>query len=115
MNTIKVKKSDLLDTLRTNKAKHEEVYEQAMVKYREALIAELVSLRADVEAGKQIEHRLKTVVPLRFADSYEQAIQMLEWEVGDEVELDTHEFQQYVMDDWNWGQSFRAANSAYVG
>jgi hypothetical protein len=108
MNTIKVKKSDLLDTLRTNKAKHEEVYEQAMVKYRE-------SLRADVEAGKQIEHRLKTVVPLRFADSYEQAIQMLEWEVGDEVELDTHEFQQYVMDDWNWGQSFRAANSAYVG
>lgn len=114
MNTIKVKKADLLDTLRTNKAKHEEVYEQAMVKYREALIAELVALRADVEAGKQIEHRIKTVAPLRYTDSYEEAIQMLEWEVGDEVELEQHEFRQYIMDDWNWGQNFRAATSAYL-
>ena len=53
-------------------------------------------------------------MPENHEDDFTRAIQMLEWEVGDEVMLAEDEFAQFVQDDWGWKQQFRTTGMAYI-
>ena len=57
--------------------------------------------------------RCDLVAPKNFSDAYEQAIEMLEWEERDEVELSSYEFRCFVMDKWDWQDEFVASNARY--
>lgn len=44
---------------------------------------------------------------------YDRAIQMVEWSIEDTIELDTRQFQQLVMDEWEWKERFDTQIAAY--
>ena len=113
MKTVKIKRGDLLSHLKNNKKKHIEEYTEAMVGYRKAILQELKDKQMVACQNLDISHTLKTVRPASYESSYDEAIAMLEWTTDKEVELDQHEFKQYVQNEWTWKNAFATSTLSY--
>lgn len=114
MQSVKVKKDDLLKKLEENKNKHRSVFESAMEGYERAAIAWLEANLQKVRSGDHTRLYFTEPVPEDHTADYELTICMLQMSVDDEISLTDHEFEQYVMDSWGWKQQWTAAVSNYV-
>lgn len=115
MNAIKVKKAELLSKLRANRATHSAQFDRAAKGYRKRVIAELTSRLKDARAGKLPQLFFNLPMPVDQTKAYDRAIGMLELSVDDVIELEEHDYQQYVLDEWSWSAQTTATNSFYVG
>lgn len=113
MQTVKVKKHELLTALKTNKENHLKIFTEAQIGYRTRVIEELDALLAKARRGDRIPAYWTLPSPVNQTPEYERAILMLEMSVDDEVTLTAQEFQCYVMDRWAWRQKFLEDNSTY--
>ena len=136
---VVVNKTTLLNKLRENLARHLEDYNDAVEGYKEEAYTKLQAAKEKAQEKlekaysrtvNEIENfdpetasdvivfcesiRFDLVAPKEFSDAYEQAIQMLEWEEREEVELSTYEFRCFVMDKWDWQQEFATSNARYL-
>lgn len=114
MNTITVDKATLLDTLRTNRDEHRAIFEKAMEVYAEKMIEELERRIAEIKAKSKIRRGFSLPEPEDHTDDFDTAIQMLEWDIGDEVNLSMGEFQQYIQNEWRWQQAFAGSTQSYL-
>lgn len=100
MNNVTVSKEELLKVLKDNKAKHVQIYTDAIegvrVQYKGLLEKELKKL----EDGKEFKASVSVQLPINHEEEYNEVIEMLEMSVDEEIELTRHEFQQYVQDKW---------------
>lgn len=116
MHNVKVNRDELLGIVRQNKEKHINEFYDAVEDYKKAVvkIAEenLELARSnnleDIAKIKGIPHK-----PISYELSYTRAIRMLELSVDNEIELDENTFNQLVLDEWQWKQSFSTMNSTY--
>jgi hypothetical protein len=53
--------------------------------------------------------------PEEHTEDFDRAIEMLQWEVGDEVTLSEHDFATLVQNQWGWARSFASNTTSYVG
>lgn len=113
MNAIRVNKDELLGTLRENRKKHQVIFREAQDGYRKQAIEELDKMLAEARSGKQIRRSLHLVEPQDQTRDYDRAIKMLEMSQDEIVELEEHDFAQYVLDDWSWKRQFLLSNSNY--
>lgn len=115
MDTIKVKKEELLSKLKENRTNHRQMFETAQKGYKEMVIEELEKQLDNARKGKTVNTNIHLVAPKDQTKDYDRAIAMLEMDAtGDLVELDQSEFSNYVLDDWSWKQQFTLSNSAYL-
>jgi hypothetical protein len=105
MNTVKVKREDLLAKVRANREAHRELFLKAQANYRKFVIEELDRMLADAKAGRQIRRSIDLVQPRDHTSDYDRTIMMLEMSVDDTIVLDATEFDQYVRDVWAWTQN----------
>lgn len=113
MNAVKVSKTELLTTLKANRDNHRKIFLEAQEGYRAAAIAELDKMLAEARAGLKVRRSLTLVEPSDQTRDYDRAIRMLEMAQDEVVELEEHDFMQYVMDDWSWKKQFLHSNFAY--
>ncbi len=113
MNAIKVSKTTLLATLRTNRDKHRQIFLEAQQGYREAVIAELDNMLAEAKAGKKIRRSVTLTEPMDQTKDYDRAIQMLEMSVDETITLEEEDFREYVQDEWRWKGQFNLSNVRY--
>lgn len=99
MQNITVSKKDLLETLTTKRGEHRSVFDKAQVAYREQVIQTWIDLPE----------------PKDYTDEFDKAIAMVEWQVGDTIELSERDFQRYVLNQWEWAGAFAATTSTYLG
>jgi hypothetical protein len=104
MNTVKVKREDLLTKVRANRDAHRELFLKAQANYRKFIIQELDRMLADAKAGRKIRRSIDLVQPRDHTGDYDRTIMMLEMSVDDTIILDATEFDQYVRDVWAWTQ-----------
>jgi hypothetical protein len=102
MNTVKVKREDLLAKVRANRESHRELFLKARANYRKFIIEELDRMLADARAGRQIRRSIDPVQPRDHTGDYDRTIMMLEMSVEDRIILDATQFDQYVRDVWAW-------------
>ncbi len=114
MNAIKVKKATLLAKLRKNRERHEGQFEKAAAGYRKKVIQVLEQRIAEARAGKLPALIFNLPMPLNQTAHYDRAIGMLEMTVERVIELEEHDYQQYVLDEWSWSAGTSATNSFYV-
>lgn len=114
MEEITVDKNDLIATLRDNMENHRELFEKAQVVYRARMVEELDRALEEARTGGTIKRAFALPIPEDHTSDFETAIQMLEWELGDQVILQRYEFEQYVMNQWGWRASFAANTQSYV-
>lgn len=113
MNSIKVKKVDLLAKLQANREAHRGIFLKAQEGYRKAVVAELEKMLEDTRAGRRIQRHISLVEPMDQTRDYDRAISMLSMSVETEIDIDEGEFAQYVLDDWSWKQQFATSTMSY--
>ena len=139
MRTVKVRKDELIEKLRSNREVHAADYKAACEGYAGQLIekvkaacrktfialdsrekelighiesqrfSELGSYTITISYGAEVELRK----PEDHTYDYDVALKMAEMEVEDIIELNQAEFQQFVMDDWAWKEEFNLTNRSY--
>ena len=113
MHTVKITKEELLSTIIKNRESHRKIFDEAIVGYREQAIKELDAMLAEAKEGKRIRRAVSLIEPIDQTREYDKAIKMLQMSVDDVIELDEHQFSQYVLDDWGWKKSFLHSNRGY--
>lgn len=113
MESIKVDKKQLLDVLKKNRREHHEIFLEAQDGYRRAIVMELDAMLQDARNGKKIRRSVTLVEPVDQTRDYDRVIRMMEMSIETAINLSEHEFQSYVLDDWNWKKQFNASNFAY--
>ena len=118
MKTVKVEKARLLKALYENKKSHEEDFEITWDGYATRVVSnleELLRAAKNRRVGEQINLHVNLSAPENHSEDYARAIQMLDWELEDTVELEEVEFQSFVQDDWDWTHRVRSSNTMYTG
>ena len=114
MQRVTVKKIELLDTLKTNRAAHRLIFEEALEGFREEVIKQLEQSLADAKAGRKLRTYIALDEPMDQTRDYDRAIKMLEMSVDEEVDLTQQEFAQLVLDDWTWKHQFIETSTLYA-
>jgi hypothetical protein len=118
MKTVTVQKQELLTKLEDNLSHHRADFEIAWDAFQKRAIDNFhakLALLEDAQRGQQIELWVNLDVPEDHSADYLRAIDMLKWEVGDQVVLTEQEFRQFVQDDWSWKGKFASDNVFYAG
>lgn len=116
MQTVKVKKEELLEKLTQNLKKHKKEYKEALKDRKRAAINELSTYIPDNELFKKentIPEVLKFPMPISNIESYENAIEMVKMSIDKDLTLTKQEFEQYVLDKWIWKVAFDSIASSY--
>jgi hypothetical protein len=114
MNTVKVKREELLTKVRTNRDAHRALFLKAQEGYRKLVIEELDRMLADARDGRPIQRSVTLTEPSNHVKDYDRVIAMLEMSVDDTITLDSQDFDRYVMDNWDWSRFALSTNTAYA-
>jgi len=113
MRTVNIKKSDLVEVVTENRNAHRDLYEKAFHGYREECVKNLNLALDAINRGERIQIRIYDVCPKDHTDDYDTVLNMLGLSVDEVIELTHQDFQQYVEDNWNWQEDWKASNSKY--
>ena|SRR5690606_17829516 len=109
-----VNKSELLQKVKENKEEFIQLYSEAVEGYVKSCKEELEKALIKVENWNKPENvYLSMTVPRNYTDEYDQAIAMLEWTQDEVIELTPQQFNQLVLNNWEWSNNFYSLNSAY--
>jgi hypothetical protein len=114
MNSVKVKRDELLKKLKANRQTHTDTFERAVKVFRERMIEELDRMLKDARGGNAVSGFVSLPRPENHTDDYDRVIAMLEMSVDEVIELPNREFGMYVMDKWGWAESFLSNTTSYV-
>ncbi|MCZ6654841.1 MAG: hypothetical protein O7D91_17670 [Planctomycetota bacterium] len=113
MQKVTVRKSELLEALKENRAQHRKIFEEACEGFRVEACRLLKQKLDDAKEGRRINLSFSLTQPVDQTREYDQVIRMCEMSLDDQIELENHEFQQFVMDRWDWRDQFLMSNSRY--
>lgn len=116
MYDVKVNRTELLDIVRKNKEKHIKEFNEAVEDFKKAVVKiaeENLKLVQTGDLAEIAKVKVNPAKPTSYESSYTRAIRMLELSVDENIELDAHTFSQFVLDEWEWKQSFSTSNSTY--
>ena len=114
MDTTRVNKTELLETLRANRAAHRANFEEALDAYRDRVVGWLEQRLDAARRGERVEMAFQSPIPEDFTREYDRAIRMLEMSLDDEIEISSRDFDQLVMDNWSWTPRFAANTMSYL-
>jgi hypothetical protein len=123
--SMSFRKAEVIETLKKNRAEHEEIYNEAVEGYREKFIEALNETIKMVEE-KRNELREKRL-PSSYLESpinrlrspsnslkeYDTVLEMLELTPDETIVLDQDQYNCYMKDNWYWMKEFLTTNSAY--
>ena len=114
MNPITVDKNKLLKVLKENLSRHKEIFLDAMKGYRKKAI-ELLDANIDrAKSGGRINLHISLDQPIDQSQDYERVIGMLEMAHEALIELSEVDYSRYVLDTWDWSNSFYSTTSGYT-
>lgn len=113
MDVIQVDKQQLLDKLRENRENHINTYEEVLQAYQEKCIKLLEEHIERIRSGAVEKVNVSLPAPENHEDEYDRAISMVEWHQGDQLELDSFQFDNFIRDQWRWKQEFETMSATY--
>jgi hypothetical protein len=114
MNQIKVKRQELLTKVRANRDAHRSLFLKAQEGYRKLVIEELDKMLADAKANLPIQRSVSLTEPSDHTKDYDRVVTMLEMSVEETIALEARDFDQYVMDSWDWSRFALSTNTDYA-
>lgn len=115
MQSIKLKREDLLAKLTANRDAHKLEFAEAMANYKTKFAEILTTKLKDLEEGKDVDQRINLTLPVNYKKQYDTAIAMVESTIDEVIDLDQHTFTQYYLDEWAWTSQYLMSNRAYSG
>jgi hypothetical protein len=112
---VTIKKTELLATIKENRAQHKADFDQAQIGFRQAAWKAMETNLNDCIHGHEIKLTIALTVPVQHMKDYDRVIRMLEMSTADEITISEAQFTQYVMDDWDWKAKFVGSTAMYNG
>lgn len=106
MKTIKISKEKLLYELERNRSEHKAIYEEAVEGWEQQVIQGLTEALTKAIDGEEYITDLDLDEPPCHLDQYDNIIARVKWHEDDTIELDHREFNQFILDQWDWQYSF---------
>lgn len=113
MNNVNIEKSALLPILLENKEKYNQIYHSAVSGYWSKAEEVLNNKLNSIKNQEKIEPYLGLAFPENHEDDYNRAIKMVELSADNVLNLSQSEFNQYVLNDWTWRNTFLSVSSVY--
>ena len=113
---LKFKTSEILKILKTNRETHKKDYEDSVVEYRKAALIALKKKLEEAENAQNITKislNISLTIPRSFVKDYDAVISMLSATTDEIIELDSTQYQQLILDEWDWKQQFASSVTAY--
>lgn len=114
MNSVEVKRQELLEKITANRNSHRELFLKAQEGYRKQVIEELDRMLHDAQMGKNIRRSISLPEPQDHTADYDRTITMLEMSVDETIEITAGEFDMFVMDNWHWKAAAMQSNTFYA-
>ena len=114
MEEVKVSVTAILDIVRVNRGNHRAEFERACDGFLVKAQQELERHLSDIKAGHKIAIRINLPEPEDHTKDYDRVIKMLEMSVDENVIIQSDDFANFVMDDWQWKPAWTASNTAYM-
>ena len=108
-----MKREELLDTLRENRERHQQIYDEALVGYCKAAAEVLEELKKKIAAGEAVPIHTRLCVPTNSLKEYDLVIRMLKCSTDAQVTLDEDQFSCYIEDNWHWQERWLMSNSSF--
>lgn len=102
-----MRKETLLQKLEENRKLHIEAFNEATQIWMGDLnnaVAELAKAPCNEGLIRKVQN-VWSSKPVSYEESYDNAIMQMAMEIRDEIELDQHEFNQLVCDNWDWSRA----------
>ena len=115
MDEIKISKAKLLTKLKANRAEHRKVFEDALHGWEHQVLSALQRAVDDALQNKRYITMINLPRPSDHTEDYDKIIAKVEWHEEDIIELDSIEFEQYILDNWNWKAAFTQSSASYSG
>ncbi len=115
---ITVNKAALIAKITEERDQHKALYDKAVIAYTAQFVE--AAQRFAEESVKRARKGEGFVqfgwlpVPEEHTEDFDRALQMLEWEIGDEVVLSEHDFATLVQNQWGWARSFLSNTTSYT-
>jgi hypothetical protein len=103
----------LLTSIKTNRDKHIETFNEAFKNYQIVLKQELKNLLDDVENKKDIDLRINLKKPISYEKDYDEMISMLENCTDEQITISSHDYKALVLDQWGWNDNFNRHTVLY--
>lgn len=114
MNTVSVKKDELVKVLTENRDIHKKKYEEAQQGYIILVTKALKKRLKKVEAGKEFDlHFYDLIKPENHVEDYQNVIDMLGVTEQESVDISMEDFQRYYKNNWSWHQQWHLSNKMY--
>jgi hypothetical protein len=113
VDQIVVNKAELIKIMEKNRENHAKIVEEAQAGFRAKVIERLDEMLKIAKTGKRPDINVGLVMPVDMTESYDRAIGMLKLDINETVNLDEHEYNQYVLDNWSWSRQSLVSNAFY--
>ena len=116
---VTVNKEELILTIRDNRARHLEQYEDAMNGWRQT-VAEVFEQSVNLAKSgelKRLSDKVASLLntPSCHTDQYDKVLVMLKRHTESTIELGATDFDRYVEDNWDWRDHWTFSNTQYLG
>ena len=108
---------EVLTALEKNLTEHDKIHDEALANYRAKAIEKLDVMLQDAKDGKPIQTSIALTVPHSYKKSFTSAIALLgslQKAGDDKVEMTASEYDRFVLNEWEWVDSFNASNAVYT-
>lgn len=114
MKTVVISKEKLLKKIKENRESHRKTFEEAFEGWKNRVLEELEKAMYDAKFGRDFRTYFNLPQPEDHTPEYDAVIDQITWSEQDTIELDFHQFDQFVRDDWGWKQDFLSNTSMYM-
>lgn len=114
MQTVKIKKVELLKKIQENRNEHVAEYLTAYEGYKQAVVKQLEEMLENAKNGDVRKTAVNLPVPQNHIKEYDRVIAMLLMSVENTIELTVHDFDRYVLDEWDWKEMTKMSFSTYL-
>ena len=92
MDEVKISKAKLLEQLKKNREDHTEIFEAALIGWKETVLNHLDKALAEAREGSNYRTYFNLPMPENHTKEYDEIIARVEWHEDEIIELDLHEF-----------------------
>lgn len=111
---IKVERKNLISILKENMQIHQHEYIELRTAFYKSVAMKALQLSKQAErCDESIQLRIDAVKPISNMKDYETILGMLELSTDEEFTLSEKDYKKYVLDEWDWSQSFAATKASY--